>query len=470
MQPIAQDSRMLPRLVRLAVPIMLTNLLQMAYNLVDAWFLGRLSAAAVSAPAIAFNVVFLLSVFGLGFSQAGTTVISQAHGAGDRGRVDFFAAQTLGLVTVVGVLMCIIGVAGTELLMLLLRVPASIRDNTEVYMRIIFSAVPLTFFFFVLQGIFQGVGDSMTPLCVQLATVVLNALLDPLLIFGIGPLPAMGVAGAATATLISRGVSAVAILVILLKRRSRGKVKVRVHAGDLRPNWGCWRQMIGIGLPAASGMAMAALGFTVLQGVVNGFGVAVVAAFGVGNRIIGMFSMPALGLSRAAASLVGRELGAGSPDGAREVVRLSLVVMLAFIVPAMTLTFFFGNSLMRFFVDDPEVVYHGAALFRIVSASVVFFTLFTVINGAFHGGGVTRPIMVLSVVRLWGIRVPLAMLLAWKLTMGPSGIWYAMFVSNIVTAAAGFILLRQGKWLRKIEIDSPGPAQPKIQPQARRNA
>lgn len=453
--PIAPGMQMLPRLVRLAVPIMITNLLQVAYNLVDAWFLGRLNAEAVSVPAIAFNVIFLLSVFGLGFAQAGTTVISQAHGAGEPRRVDFFAAQTLGLVTTAGVVMCIIGLAATEPLLVLLRVPESVLDNTQVYMRIIFSGIPFMFFFFVLQGIFQGVGDSMTPLCVQLGTVVLNAVLDPLFIFGLGPLPAMGVAGAATATFISRGVSAAAILVILLKRP--GKIKVRVHAGDMRPDWGCWRRLAGIGLPVASGMGMAALGFTVLQGVVNGFGVAVVAAFGVGNRIIGMFNMPAIGLSRATASLVGQELGAGSLDGAREVVRVSVMAMLVFIVPAMTFTFFFGNWVMRFFVDDPEVVSHGATLFRIVSVSVIPFTLFTVIIGAFHGGGVTRPMMVLNILRLWGMRVPLAMIFAWRLGAGPNGIWYAMFVSNIVTATAGFIMLRRGKWLKRIDFEGAVP-------------
>ncbi|HKK49259.1 MAG TPA: MATE family efflux transporter, partial [Alkalispirochaeta sp.] len=111
-----------------------------------------------------------------------------------------------------------------------------------------------------------------------------------------------------------------------------------------------------------------------------------------------------------------------------------------------------GNYVMRFFVDDAAVIAHGATLFRIVSVSVVPFTLFTVINGAFQGGGDTRPVMYLSVLRLWGIRVPLAMFLAWNLAYGPPGIWYAMFVSNVVTAALGFWLLRTGRWLRQIEL------------------
>lgn len=427
---------------------MLTNLLQMMYNLVDAWFLGRLGADAVSAPSIAFNVVFFLAVFGMGFSHAGTTLISQAHGAGDRKNVDFYASQTLTLVTITGVCVGIIGLAATNGLLWLLRVPESAVADTRIYMRIIFAGMPFMFFFFVLQALLQGVGDSVTALVVQAGTVVLNGILDPLFIFGVGPLPAMGVAGAATATVISRGAAAVVAVVLLM----RGHRHLRVRRAMLRPRMTAWRRLIRIGLPLATGEGVAALGFTVLQGVVNGFGVAVVAAFGVANRIIGLFNMPAIGLSRATASLVGQELGAASPEGARAVLRLSVLFMLVFIIPAMTITFLFGNSLVRFFVDDPAVIAHGATLFRIVSVSVVPYTLFMVINGAFQGGGDTRPVMVLSIVRLWGLRVPVAMVLAWYTALGPDGIWYAMFVSNVVTATAGFLLLRRGTWLRHIEL------------------
>jgi putative MATE family efflux protein len=355
-------------------------------------------------------------------------------------------------VTLTGVVVGVVGALSVEPLLGLLRVPTAALEDTRIYMRIIFAAIPFMFFFFVLQGVLQGVGDSVTALKIQFVTVTLNAVLDPLLIFGVGPIPALGVAGAATATLVSRVLSAVAILVILF----RGKEGLRIHARDLWPRDGAWRKLIDIGVPLATGQGIAALGFTVLQGVVNGFGVAVIAAFGVGNRIIGLFNMPALGLSRGTAALVGQELGAGREAGAKKVVRLSIVAMLTFIVPAMVFTFFFGNEVMRFFVDDPEVIAQGAILFRVVSVSVIPFTLFTVINGAFQGGGVTRPVMVLSILRLWGIRVPLAMFLAWNLALGPVGIWYSMFVSNILTATLGFLLLRRGSWLKRLDLDMAG--------------
>jgi Na+-driven multidrug efflux pump len=192
----------------------------------------------------------------------------------------------------------------------------------------------------------------------------------------------------------------------------------------------------------------------VLQGVVNTFGTAVVAAFGVGNRIIGLFNMPALGFSQATTSLVGQQLGAKRKDRAVTVVKQSVVTVTVFIVVGMTLTFFFGSSFVRFFIDDPEVIQHGATMFRVISMSVVLFAMFTVAVGAFQGGGDTKPVMYLNIGRLWGLRLPVAYLLAIVLHMGPNGIWWAMFVSNLVTAVVGFAILKRGRWLHKINPDT----------------
>ncbi len=447
------SSSLFRRLRVLSIPIMLTNLLQMTYNLVDAWFLGRLGAAAVSAPALSFSFIMFLAVFGMGFSMAGTTLVAQAKGASRPDRVNFYASQTVSIVGLIGLMAGIIGVSLTTPLLHVLRAPREAFDYAQVYMRIVFSGIPVMFFFFIVQALLHGTGDSMTPLRIQLITVVINVVLDPLLIFGFGPIPAMEVAGAATATVISRSAAAIFSLMVLI----RGRHGVRILPVYMRPRREAFSQFMEIGLPASLGQGVSALGFTVLQGVVNSFGVSVVAAFGIANRIIGLFNMPAVGLSKATAAIVGQELGAGRPEMARHAVRLSVLSMLALIIPGMTFTFFFGNAMVRFFVDDPEVIAHGALLFRIVSVSVVPFTLFTVINGAFEGGGVTRPIMVLSIFRLWGLRVPLAIILSTSPFLGANGIWIAMFISNIVTATWGFLWLRRGSWLRRIEL-VPGDA------------
>ncbi len=446
-----QDNRQLYRgLATLAVPIMLNNLLQMLYNLVDAWFLGKIGPAALSAPTISFSLIFFLVVFGVAFAMAGTTLIAQSKGRGDMARASFYAGQTATLLAAMSLIICIAGVIATPTLLRLMQVPEEAFDYTRQYMTIIFAGMPIMFVAFLLRAVLQGIGDGVTPLIVQVITIGLNAILDPILIFGWGPFPRLEVAGAAYATVFSRLVAAAISIWILFS----GRKGIRITAANLKPDWIAVKRLTSIGLPSAIGQAVPAFGFTVLQGIVNSLGTAVVAAFGVGNRIVSLFNMPAIGFSQATTSVVGQRLGAARKDQAVTAVKQSVLTVFVFIMAGMTLAFFFGASFVRFFVDDPEVIAYGRTLFRILSPSVVIFALFMVATGAFQGGGDTKPVMVLNVVRLWGIRVPLAYLLALGLSWGPTGIWWSMFASNLVIAVVGFYWLSRGRWLHKIDPSS----------------
>jgi putative MATE family efflux protein len=446
----ANNRELYRSLVTLALPIMLNNLLQMLYNLVDAFFLGRVSAAALTAPTISFTMIFFLVVFGMAFSMAGTTLIAQSKGRGDLERANFYAGQVAALVLGLSIVISIVGLLATPTLLRVMQVPAESLEYTRVYMTIIFSGLPFMFIGFIHRAVLQGVGDSVTPLIVQVVTIGLNVILDPILIFGLGPFPRMEVAGAAIATVFSRFVGS-AIALVMLTRGVRG---IRIRWRNLKPDRAAFKRLAQIGFPAAIGQAVPAFGFTVLQAIVNTLGTAVVAAFGVGNRIVSLFNMPAIGFSQATTSIVGQRLGARRKDQAVTAVKQSVLTVGVFITIGMTIAFFFGSSFVRFFVDDPQVIAYGAELFRILSPSVVVFALFTVTIGAFQGGGDTKPVMVLNITRLWGIRVPLAYLLVLAFSWGPSGVWWAMFASNLITATAGFYWLSRGRWLTRIDPDS----------------
>ena len=441
-----QDKHLYHQLLTLALPIMAANFLQTLYNLVDTYYLGRLGREAVAAPSIAFNIILFLVVFGIGYAMAATTLISQAKGDNNQELVDFYAGQ---ICTVMLTMSIIIGVAGyllTVPMLKLMQVPDDVFPHVRVYMEIIFIGMPFMFISFILKGILQGIGDSMTPLKIQGLTVLLNVVLDPLFIFGLGVVPAMGVAGAALATILSRAVGSAIAVYILLK----GKKGVHIRARHLIPRKDAFLLMSRIGFPSSVGQGLSSLGFTVLQGIVNTLGAAVIAAYGVGGRIIGIFNMPAMGMGQATAVMVGQRLGARKHDEAKRVVTYAVRSILVFIIAGMTLTFFRGKDVVRFFIDDPEVIAHGAELFRIVSVSVVFFALFMVLNGAFQGGGDTKPMMVMNILRLWALRLPLAYLFVMVLDMGAVGIWWAMFTSNFVVAGITLLLYRTGRWIRML--------------------
>jgi MATE family, multidrug efflux pump len=428
---------------------MLGNFLQMLYNLADSYFLGKIGKEALSAPSISMNLVFFLIIFAFGFSSAGTTLISQSLGKGDRRKTDFYLGQMTILLLIVASVISVVGIIFTDNLLVLMQVPIDTFQYTSDYLKIILMGIPFMFMSFILRSALQGIGNSITPLIVQTITVVLNIILDPIFIFGFGPIPAMTVKGAAYATVIARIVASVIAVFILLK----GSKGIKLHLKDMIPEKKAIKLLLKIGLPSSFGQGISALGFTVLQGVVNGFGTAVIAAFGIGNRIIGLFNMPAMGISQATSVLVGQQLGAKNYTNVKKIVRHSFITIIIFISFGMTITFFKGNSVVKFFVDDPDVIYHGAMLFKIVSPSVIFFALFTVANGALQGAGDTKPIMILNIVRLWGLRVPVVFFLVAITSLGPVSIWIGMFSSNLVVAIVGLILLSRGKWMYTLNSD-----------------
>jgi len=443
------DRVLVKQLLTLALPIMLSNFIQTLYNLTDAYFLGKLGAAELSAPTVSFNIIFFLVVFGMSFSMAGTTLIAQSKGKGDAEKVDFYLGQTASILGITSLIIMITGVSLTVPILKLLFVPDDVFGFARDYMTIIFLGIPFMFGIFILQAGLQGIGDTITPLWIQGITILINIILDPLLIFGIGPFPQLGVKGAAIATIFARFIATVLAFIILTK----GKKGIKLRAKYMKIKKDSFILFAKIGLPSSIGQALSSLGFTVLQGVVNMFGTSVIAAFGVGNRIISLFNMPAQGISRALTTMVGQSLGAKDVNRAKKSVKISTIGSLLFLVPTMTATFLWGNHFVKFFVNDPQTIELGKILFKIVSPSVVFFGLFTVITGAFQGAGDTKPVMFLSIMRLWFIRVPFAYLLSFVFHLGPVGIWIAMFASNMITALSGFYWFSKGRWSHAINVD-----------------
>lgn len=436
--------------MNLALPMMVGSVIETVYNLTDAFFLGKLGTAQIGAPSISFSLVFFLIVFGMGLSGAGTTLISQSRGKNDAVKMNHYMNQLASLLTVASIVLSAIGVALAGPILRLLSTPEEVYGYAFTYMTIVFLGIPFMFVYFVLQASFTAVGDTVTPLKVHLLAIAVNVIMDPLLIFGLGPFPALGVAGAAIATVLSQGIGAVLALIVL----ARGKAGLRLSLAAMRPDRRAWGLLLKIGLPSSVGQALSAFGFTVLQGVVNRFGTAAIAAFGVGNRIMRMFDIPTQGMANATTSLVGKAMGARDHATVRRTVRSALSLIVVFEVPFLLLAFFFGGELVRLFVNDAEAIRLGDLMFKVVNPSLLMFGLYMALTGAFQGAGDTRIIMVLSVIRLWVIRVPLAYALAYLTDLGPLSIWIAMFVSNFLTATAGGLYFKSGRWKKALDPDT----------------
>jgi putative MATE family efflux protein len=344
-------------------------------------------------------------------------------------------------------------------------------------MEIIFLGVPFLFGFYVFSALMRGYGDTRTPMRVMFASVVLNVVLDPLLIFGVGPFPEWGVAGAAVATVFSRGVATVIGLYVLFRAGTGPDVTL----ADLRPDPGTIRKIVDLGVPSAAEQSASALAMVTLTAMVISFTPPVVAAYGLGNRLISLVFLPAMGLGRATNTMVGQNLGAGKRDRAERAVRLAATVGAGVMLAVAVVAFLVPEPIVGLFVatgtaDAAETLRLGSEYVRIRAVEFAFIGVFQVVLGAFRGAGNTKTALSFSLLALWVGRVPTVFFLAFAVTvpvtvfgttlftvetagLGPTGIWVGMALGHIVGAVAGGLWFLRGTWKEAvIDEDDPGGA------------
>jgi putative MATE family efflux protein len=312
------------------------------------------------------------------------------------------------------------------------------RQGLE-YAGLLFLSAPLIFAFFVVEAAFRGRGDTMTPLKILGFALALNTVLDPLLIMGWGPVPAMGVSGAALATILSR-LSGLAIAIYLLRpslsRGSRGR-----RGPDARMAW----RTVRIGAPmAAAGFFFCAV-YVVIARITGRFGTEPLAALGIGHRVETLTYLTCVGFGTAAATLVGQNLGAGQPDRAASLVRRSLLILTLAQLAYTAVLLLLAHGIVSIFTDDPGVIAHGATYLRIVAISQVFMGMEVLYMSAFGGAGSTMPTLAVDL-PLTGMRIPLAWFLAVAVGLGPTGVWWAISLSTVAKGLALTAWWSRGTW------------------------
>ena len=425
---------------------MLSNLFQTLYNFVDRFWLARLGKVEIAALALSWPLVFLVLSVGSGITIAGTALVAQYTGARRPEEANLAAGQVIGFTTVLAVLLAAAGFFAARPILTFMGAESALIAAASSYLRIIYAGIPLMFATFVVTALLNGVGDTVTPMILMGVSVGLNLVLDPFFIFGWGPFPAWGVAGAAVATLLSRGVLAVLGLLLLFS----GRLGIHIRPQHLRPRWGPIRRIVSIGGMASVGNAGTALGFSIMNGALARIGTVVLSAFGIGNAFISIVLMPAMGLGQATATMVGQNLGAEKPDRAGRSVWAGIGISSAILVTAAVFVIFLRRYLIGFFLSDPEVLAVGNEMFLLVAFAFPFMGIIQVIMGAYQGAGHTFYSMFFGLFRLWALRVPLVYILGFAVGMGASGVWWAMLASNFATAGVSLGLFLTGNWKTRI--------------------
>jgi len=437
------DGPILKALISLAIPIILANILQSAYQLIDTFWLGRLGAYAVAAVSLSFPVFFLILSIGAGITIAATVIVSQFKGSGNQEQINYSSSQSVLVIFLLSILLAFAGYFGAGPMMRLVGAGPEILDDSIAYFQVSSLGFVFLFMFFVFQSLMRGIGNVWLPMYIVLGTVFLNLILDPLFIFGFGPVPAYGVSGAAWASVLTQGGSAVIGLGLLFK----GKIGIHIRLRDMRWDFPWIKHLFKIGLPASLDQSTRAAGLTVMVMLVTSFGSNFVAAYGVGARILSFVIIPALGLSIATTTIVGQNIGANKINRAEKTGNLSAKIAFFGLTSVGMLLFFFATSILTFFVpNDPDVIRDGALFIRIMAPSFGLLGVQQSMTGVFNGAGFTLASMLISILNLWILRFPLAYILSNNTSLGSEGIYWAFPISNLLAAVSAVLYYRTGVW------------------------
>ncbi len=439
----------LKALIQLSIPLILTNVLQTAYNLTDTFWVGRLGSSAVAAVSLSFPIIFIMVSLGMGVAIAGSILAAQQKGAKNHKMINHIATQTIIAVFFFSIILAAIGYILSPWLIQIMKVDTYVYKEAVSYLKVSFLGMPFMFLFMVFQSMMRSVGEVKLPFYVVLSTVLLNLILDPLFIFGWKDvIPSFGVSGAAYASIGTQLLAAIIGLYILIK----GKKGIKIEPRNYKPDQPLLKKMIRMGIPVSIEQVSRSLGIFAMIMLVTAFGTLALASYGIGSRILSFVIIPAFGLGMATSTLVGQNIGAGKPDRVKKTIKLSLNIAFGVMSFFGILFFVFAEDIARFFIPkDPAAIRESAVFIRYIAVSFGFMGILIVLVGAFRGAGKTKISMLLTLFSVWILRFPLAFILSKYTSMGLQGIWISYPLTNIITALIGLMILFKYHWLTDVK-------------------
>lgn len=432
-------------IILLAIPMVLEMLTQSLFGVVDVYFVGKLGADAVSAVGMTDSLMVLIYALGMGLSMAAAATVARRIGEKDKEAASVAALQALVVTLLVSIPVAIIGVIYASDLMALMGASASVIEVGSTYCAILFGTNILILLLFLINAIFRGAGDAVVAMRVLWLANLINIFLDPALIFGWGPLPELGVTGAAIATSIGRGIGVLYQLYILIG----GKSRIQLFLNKLRLDRDIMKRLIKISLPGIVQYGVATASWMLLFRVIAIFGSEAMAGYTIAIRIFIFALMPSWGMGNAAATLVGQNLGAQQPDRAERSVWITAFINAGCLFLVSIGMFLGAEALVRIFTNEAEVIAIGTSCLQIVSITYVFFAFGMVTVQAFNGAGDTRTPTWINLISYWLLQIPLAYYLSVTLEWGVDGAFWAIAIAQATLAIISIIWFKRGTWKKQ---------------------
>ncbi|WP_062061607.1 MATE family efflux transporter [Aquimarina longa] len=431
----------------LSVPMVLEMMMESVFFLVDAYYVSSLGANAIAAVGLTESVLTLVYAVAIGLSMGVTAIVARRVGEQDIKGASQTAIQSIFVGIAIAIIISVLGIVfPKEILGLMGAEPDLIADGYG-YTQILLGGNVTIMLLFIINAIFRGAGDAAVAMRVLIFSNVLNIILDPIFIFGFGPVPAFGVQGAAIATTIGRGSAVIFQLLILFY----GWSKIKVTFRDIVFRAGIMFNLIKVSLGGIGQFIIGTSSWVFLMRIMAEFGSEVLAGYTIAIRVLMFTLMPSWGMSNAAATLVGQNLGASKPERAEESVWKTGKYNAIFMAVVSIIYLLFAEAIIKIFSDEVMIVTYGALSLRVIAAGYVFYAYGMVVIQSFNGAGDTKTPTIINFFCFWVFQLPFAYLAALVFDWGAMGVFLAITFAEILIAIIGIIWFRKGAW-KKIKV------------------
>ena len=428
----------------LAIPMVLETLMESIFAVVDVFFVSRLGAGAVATVGLTESVMMLIYTVAMGLGIGVAAIVARRIGERDADGAGDGAAQAVFLGLVIATVIGIVGGVFAPDILRLMGGDAEVLAGVA-YTRILMGGNATVLLLFLINAAFRGAGDATIAMRVLWLANGINLVLDPVLIFGLGPFPRMELAGAATATTIGRGTAVLLQLYLLVK----GSGNLRVKREHVRPNWSLMWRMVKLSATGTFQIFIGSASFIGLVRILSTFGSIALAGYTIGIRVIIFAILPSWGMSNAASTMVGQALGANDPDRAEKAAWIAARYNMVFLGVLGILFQLFAPLIVSAFTTEPATMAYAVACLRIVSAGFLFYAFGMVLTQAFNGAGDPWTPTFINLFCFWLFELPVAYLLAHTFGFGPNGVFAAMALSSSTLAVVSAVIFRRGRWKLK---------------------
>ena len=429
-------------IVLLSVPMILEMVMESLFGIVNVFYVARLGAEAIATVGLTESMLTIIFGIAIGLSMATTATVARRTGEKDPEGAAVAAVQSIIIGVLISLPVAVVGILYAPALLRLMGAEAGVVGTGSSYAAIILGGNVCIMLLFLINAIFRGAGDAATAMRSLWLANIVNIILDPCFIFGLGPFPELGVTGSAIATTIGRGTGVAFQLWVLLSGRSR----IEVSRKHLRLDLPVLLKLMRISVGGMFQFLVATASWLGLTRIIALFGSAALAGYTLSLRILIFAMLPSWGMSNAAATLVGQNLGAGKPERAERSVRLAGMSNVVFLAVVALVFVIFTERIIGIFTTDAGVIAYGVSSLRIVSYGFIFYGYGMVMVQAFNGAGDTFTPTVINLFCYWLFQIPLAYMLAIHFDLGASGVFMAIPIAESLLTVLAIIFFRRGRW------------------------